>query len=726
MTEFTRHDGASVVRSPPIAGVGRWESDPATAQIEWSDEMYALLGRDRAQGPTNVEELLGRLVHPNDRDQLARLTPPEVGADPPSSVAECRILHTDGGWRRIRVELGPADAGTSRIAGTIGDVTRERDAQDALHEVQECFRSSFEQAPIGMMIIDLHGCYERVNDAFCAMVGFGHQQLIGISCDRITHPADVAADAAALQAMLAGEATSDTREQRYVHASGRLIWAQLNVTLVRAGDGRPMHFIAQAQDLTERRNYEHQVEHMADHDPLTGLLNRRSLERGLQLQVARVQRYGATGGVLMLDLDNFKYFNDTQGHSAGDGLIVRVAQALRARLRDSDLIARLGGDEFAVLVAGGDEQETQTVAETLVQIVRDEALSALDEEAVPALIGAGKRVTVSIGIARFDDRERLTGKEIMANADLAMYDAKDAGGDRWARYRTANHARKHADSQIKWADEIEYALSHDGFELLAQPVVSLSARRIAQYELLLRMRDRQGHVIRPASFLYIAERLGLSGDIDRWVITRGTEMLAEQRALSRDLRIEINLSARTIGDGRLPELIERRLHETGIPPDRLVFEVPETSAVAHVGSTAAFAERLSELGCKFALDDFGAGFGSFYYLKHIPFDYLKIDGEFVRHCAHNATDRTLIAAVVGIVRDLGKHTIAEFAPDQETVELLARLGVDYVQGFYLGRPAPLSEHVATFGGPADQHHDVPAHGTSRFRRQVGAAPSSHA
>jgi diguanylate cyclase (GGDEF)-like protein/PAS domain S-box-containing protein len=588
----------------------------------------------------------------------------------------------------VQIHARPGQRGDS------ADLTRGHAARDLSHDVEDCFRRSFEQAPIGMMIVDLSGRYERVNDAFCAMVGFDHKQLVGLSRDRITHPEDVVADAAALRSLLAGEATSDTREKRYVHASGRLIWAQINLTLIRADDGSPLHFIAQVQDTTERRDYQRQLQHMAYHDPLTGLLNRHGLMHYLHSHVTRVQRYGATGGVLMLDLDNFKYFNDTQGHTAGDQLIVRVAHALRTRLRDSDVIARLGGDEFAVLVAGGDEQETRTVAEALVQIVRNEALPTPDEQAAHALLGSGNRVTISIGIARFGDRRRLSGDEIMANADVAMYEAKAAGGDCSARYSAAQHARRETVSSIKWAEEIDHALAHDGFELLAQPVISLPARQVAQYELLLRMHDRQGDLIHPGSFLYVAERLGLSGDIDRWVVKRATEMLAQQRARGRDLRIEINLTARTIGDVRLAELIEQRLGETGIPPDRLIFEVSETAAVAHVASAAAFAQRLSELGCKFALDDFGASFGSFYYLKHIPFDYLKIDGEFVTNCAHNKTDRTLISAVVHVARNMGKYTIAEFAGDQETVEVLTRLGVDFVQGYYLGGPAPLSEHVA--------------------------------
>jgi diguanylate cyclase (GGDEF)-like protein/PAS domain S-box-containing protein len=593
----------------------------------------------------------------------------------------------------VREQDEGVNADRDRGGGAPDRVSGERAARAAAHEAQEFFRCSFEHAPIGMTIIDLDGCYARVNDAFCAMLGYSHEQLTGRLGEPVTQPDDVAADADARRVLLAGDATSDRREKRYVHASGHVIWAAVSVTLIRDGDGLPLHFISQVQDVSERRGYERQLAHVADHDPLTGLLNGRRLERELGSHAARVRRYGATGAVLMLDLDHFKYFNDRQGHRAGDELIVRIGQALRSRLRDSDVVARLGGDEFALLLPGGDEEETKSVAEALLELVRDEALSIL-EEPLPGLIGAGRRVSASIGIARFEDGERMTAEEIMVNADLAMYEAKNAGGDRWARYSSERHVRPKTEGHIKWAEEIEYAIDHEGFELLAQPIVPLTDNRPAQYELLLRMRDRQGKLNQPGSFLYIAERLGLNGDIDRWVTRRAIDTLAEQRALGRDMHFEINLSGRTIGDEQLLELIERQLHETAVPPDRLIFEVAETAAVAHVSRAGAFIKRLAELGCKFALDDFGAGLGSFYYLKHLPFDYLKIDGEFIANCAQNETDRTLISAVVQIARDMGKHTIAEWAPDHDTVKILTGLGVDYGQGFHLGRPARLSEHLA--------------------------------
>ncbi len=355
---------------------------------------------------------------------------------------------------------------------------------------------------------------------------------------------------------------------------------------------------------------------------------------------------------------------NTQGHGAGDQLIIRIAQGLLSRLRDSDVLARVGGDEFAVLLPHEDEQETQIVAEALLRV------------------------------ARFDEGERLTAEEMMVNADLAMYDAKEDGRDRVSRYRTEEHERPKIESRMKLAERINDVLANDGFELFAQPIVSLGADEPAQYELLLRMRDVHGDLIPPASFLYVAERLGRIREIDRWVTGRAIDLLAEAFVARGDLRLEVNLSGHTIGDERLLELVERRLHETGVAAERLIFEITETAAVANIARAAAFADRLSALGCKFALDDFGAGFGSFYYLKHLPFDYLKIDGEFVCHCAENKTDRLLISAVVQIARGMGKRTIAEYVTSQETLDVVTQLGVDYGQGFHLGRPLPLAEHVA--------------------------------
>jgi diguanylate cyclase (GGDEF)-like protein/PAS domain S-box-containing protein len=708
-----RRERAALAQAQAIGGVGSWEWDLDSGESRWSAEQFRLHGLDPGDGAPAQPAYLAR-VHPDDRAAYQTSWDGHL-QQRGEHVQEYRFEHPALGTRTLLVhsDFLPAELGgkAAGLAGTCQDVTDERLARSALQAAEERFRCSFDEARIGMMILDLDGHYSRVNDAFCEIVGYSHEQLATLWRENITHPDDIAADAAAVRSLLANEATSHSSEKRYLHASGHLVWAAINLTLIRDAGGQPLHFIAQVQDITGRRSYERQLEHMADHDPLTGLLNRRSFARELSSHSARIARYGATGAVLMLDLDNFKYFNDTRGHSAGDALIVRIAQRLQSRLRASDVLARLGGDEFAVLLPHDDEDESRIVADVLLQIVSDEAM--------PMVMGEHKRVTASVGIARFDDGPGLTDDEIMVNADLAMYDAKEGGRNQWARYRTEQHDRPKIESRMKWVEQINDAIANDGFELLAQPIVPFRAHGPAQYELLLRMRDVHGDLIPPASFLYVAERLGMIREIDHWVTNRAIDMLAEHRAAGRDLRLEVNLSGHTTGDEDLLELVERRLRETGVPPDRLVFEITETAAIANIARAAAFAQRLAGLGCRFALDDFGAGFGSFYYLKHLPFDYLKIDGEYVRHCAENETDRILIAAVVQIARGMGKSTIAEFVTNQETVEVLTRLGVDYGQGYHLGRPQPLEHHLAAAATPAP---GVPERGPAAHRATQSACP----
>ena len=529
----------------------------------------------------------------------------------------------------------------------------------------------------------------RVNPAMCDIVGHAAEELEGRSFETVTHPDDLERDADHIQSMLRGEAASREVEKRYLHANGHPVWVQLNGTLVRDDDGRPHRFLIQVQDITDRRRYEQQLQHMADHDPLTGLLNRRSFERELQRHVAEIERYGVQGAAIVLDLDNFKYYNDTLGHHVGDELIVRMARVLQGRLRATDVLARLGGDEFAVILPKEDMNGARLVANALLECIRAEGRS------VDA--GRGKAITASIGVAMFDDEERLSGEDVLVNADLAMYDAKEAGRDRVAFYSNEDHTESRMKGRIKWVDQIRRALDEDGFTLLAQPIADLAGGPCNRYELLLRMQSDDGDLIPPGTFLYIAERLGWVQEIDRWVSRRAIRILAEQHDQGRDIDLEVNLSGLSIGDDELLAAVESGLRETGVDPARLTFEITETAAVANIAKARAFAERLSELGCKFALDDFGAGFGSFYYLKHLPFDFLKIDGEFVKGCASSETDRLLIEAVVGIARGMGKRTIAEFVGNEDTVRTLRRLGVDMGQGYHLGRPEPLE---TLLGAPA--------------------------
>jgi diguanylate cyclase (GGDEF)-like protein len=437
-----------------------------------------------------------------------------------------------------------------------------------------------------------------------------------------------------------------------------------------------------------RARAETQLRYMADHDHLTGLLNRRAFERRLTEHLAQGERYGHEGAVLMLDLDEFKQVNDTLGHSAGDELIARVGKALAERLRSTDTVARLGGDEFAVLLPRGSDEDAKTVANALLETIRAER--AAREQG-----GRARPISASIGVAPLHGAPAtLSIEEALVNADLAMYDAKEAGRDRFMTFGEESRTHGGIRARLEWVERIRTALEDDRFTLHAQPVVHATNRSTSQLELLVRMVAADGELIMPGSFLPIAERFGLIGDIDRCVVSKAIRMLDSQRRHGRRPTVEINLSGHSLGDPDLAAHIDSELQSSQIDPTQLVFEVTETAAIGNIDAARGFAQRLAELGCRFALDDFGAGFGSFYYLKHLPFDFIKIDGEFVRNLVGDDTDRLVVSAVVDLARGLGKRTIAEFVGDEPTVSALCDLGVDYLQGFHLGKPAPIERWLA--------------------------------
>jgi diguanylate cyclase (GGDEF)-like protein/PAS domain S-box-containing protein len=569
------------------------------------------------------------------------------------------------------------------------DVTARAEAERARRSAEERFRRSFEDAPVGMALLDGAGRYIEVNQALCEILGRAPDELVGSELSDCTHPDDVSGEGSLVAELLAGDTMRSSFEKRAVHGSGRSVWVGVHATEIGAGDGTDRMYLAQIIDVTDQRRFEEQLQHMADHDPLTGLENRRAFERAVESHLAHVRRYGAEGALLVLDLDHFKGVNDTLGHHAGDELIMSVADVLRGAVRESDRVARLGGDEFAVLLPKADEAQSRLVAEKLVAAVREDRR---------ILGGRAWTTTVSVGVALFTPT-RETAEQVLVDADLAMYDAKEAGRDGYSIYLPGERAASRTQARLAWMDRIRGALEEDRFTLVAQPILDLATDRVVHHELLLRMVDHDGDLLPPGSFLSIAERFGLVTEIDAWVCRRAIRTLAEHAGL--DLTLEVNLSGASIGSPELLETIESEIAASGVDPRALIFEVTETAAVSNITRARAFADRLNALGCRFALDDFGAGFGSFYYLKHLPFDFLKIDGEFVRQCATSSVDRVIISSLVRVATGLGKRTIAEFVDDQATIDMLRGLGVDMAQGYTIGRPAPLEDWLAANGVQSD-------------------------
>lgn len=585
------------------------------------------------------------------------------------------LLHGDGRLVPVSVSAAPIAGERPEVCLVATDLTERKQAEITLREAEERLRLAFEQAPIGMALLSLDGHIERVNAALAAITGQPEAQLLGAPLASLFDRAGATALLSRLTSLRSGEQDSSAVEVRYLDRDGRGVWVAESAAVVRDGGGRPQQILLHVEDIGERRHYEQQLEYLASHDLMTHLLNRRAFEHELAGHMERAGRYGAGGALVLLDLDNLKYVNDTLGHSTGDELLLAVAGALAERLRASDTLARLGGDEFGVLLPRADRETAQLIVGTLVAIIRELDLPGL------------RPVTASAGIALLTD-SGATVAEMLVRADLAMYEAKEQGGDGACLYAARDEKPK-MKLRIGRLERLETAIAEGALLLYAQPIVDLSSGRIDRHELLTRIPDGNDGVELAGKFIPLAERHGLVGEIDRWVCARAIELL-EAGVAPPGSRLAVNVSAKSL-NADYTAWIERRLAASAIDPARLTFELTETVAISNLPSAHRFAQRLRDLGCELALDDVGAGFGSFTHLRHIPFDLLKIDGQFVQKCVQDPRDRAVVEALVGIAGSLGKRTAAEFVGDEPTLAALRTIGVDMGQGYYFGRPAPVEE-----------------------------------
>ena len=522
------------------------------------------------------------------------------------------------------------------------------------------------------------GTIESWNRGAARLYGYTSVEAIGQHLAMLDATGNVVSEQQSLRKVFAGISIERFDTDKIRRDGERIVVAQA-MTPIRDARGRVIAAAVLARNVTERRHYEERLRYMADYDQLTGLCNRRRFEEELKRELARVGRYGDCGAVLSIDLDNFKSSNDFAGHAAGDAVLTAVARVLKLRFRQSDVVARLGGDEFGVLLTGVDAGAARKTAEDLLVAIHN---------CRPRFGGKSFRITASIGAATFESDDS-TASELLVNADLAMYAAKAEGRDRVIVFSASEGRNARATARLTWAERIREALDReDGFVLHMQPILDLATDRISHGELLLRMRDEYGNLIAPSAFLPAAERFGLIHAIDRWVVRRAIELIAQGRGAA--LPVSVNLSGDSVvGDPHLLEMIERELRASSVDPSMLIFEVTETAAIANMPEATTFARRVNELGASLALDDFGTGFGSFYYLKHLPVRYVKLDGEFIQNLPRSEVDAHMVNAIVGIAQGLGIKTVAESVSDQETIRVLRRHGVDYAQGFHVGRPAPV-------------------------------------
>jgi diguanylate cyclase (GGDEF)-like protein len=523
--------------------------------------------------------------------------------------------------------------------------------------------------------------------AAAQLLALSAESVVGVTLAGVSHPFDLGGDEQQWQALQAGTIDSYIVERQLADASGRPVPVLMAVSrMPTRTEGAQV--IVHLVDLRAQRQLEQQAAYLTDHDPLTGLFNRRRFEEELRRHLLRVTRHGASGAVLLLDLDQFKYVNDTLGHAVGDIVLRTVADTLAGRVRGEDVLARLGGDEFAILLPDAKTTEDVQAAATDILAVVVGTQVALPED--PQRPAAGVHLSASIGAAlipAFADADRL-----MTAADLAMYEAKEAGPGQ-LRIHSADSA--HAErirAGFTWGDRIRRALAERRFELHLQPIVPLQGAKDPQYEVLLRLRDGDW-LWHPSEFLRHAERLGLMVAIDRYVIDHAVRLLAGLPRHRRP-RLEVNLSAASLGEEQLADWIAERLHRHGVLSRDLIFEITETVAIANMPLAAATIRRLRAGGSGFALDDFGVGVSSFYYLRELPFDVLKIDGEFVRDLPTSRANQLIVRAMIDTAHGLGKAAVAEYVESFEVSEILRRLGCDFAQGQFFGMPQPAGDVLA--------------------------------
>jgi diguanylate cyclase (GGDEF)-like protein/PAS domain S-box-containing protein len=599
-------------------------------------------------------------------------------------------------WRFTRDDLSLMREVADRVSQALTNARlfasvqlAQANAEAAAHDLmmaEQRFRSAFANAPIGMALLSTRpgesNRIEDVNPALCQLTGFAAEQLQGSDLiETLVHPSERGPARRDVQWLLDGDLNATIAERHYLHSDGGDIWVQTSVArLSDAADDNQI--VLQVQDITERKRFERELRHLADHDPVTGLVNRRRFTEELERALTNGRRDGVATAVLVADVDRLKDLNDTHGHAAGDEALAAVSRMLSERTRATDTVGRLDGDEFGVVLAGSGEAAAEMIAQSL--------LEDMQQLAFPASAPQPVVVTLSIGIRAAEPDETLIAEELVGEADIAMYEAKERGRDRLAVGGRGSDEPARLRKRLGMADRIRHALKcDDGFELYEQPIRSLHTDAIERTEILVRMKDENGDILPPAAFLPIADRFGLLPALDKWVVTRSIDLLERRQAVGIELGLEVNLSGTSLGDRDVVDFITASVSNARIDPRALTFEVTETEAIVNIDRASLLSRQLSGLGCQFALDDFGAGFGSFYYLKHLPFDVVKIDGDFIKALQTSKTDQLTIQAIVTITRGLDKQTIAECVEDQDTTTMLRRFGVDFAQGLCIGKPKPV-------------------------------------
>lgn len=587
-------------------------------------------------------------------------------------------------------------AGESRLSDALRELEKanaiQREYLTQASEERARLNALLSAMQLGILFVDRHNKVIYANPAFehIWLVGGSKSHFIGMDASALlksvrstlAHPEKTGK--ALFQDPPSGEVAPALEIEM---TDGRLVTRQGYP--VRDGSAEVVGFLWVFEDVTRERQTADQILYLAERDPLTGLYNRHRFQEELKKVLSNSERRKATSALLFFDIDEFKHVNDTFGHRTGDALLVRVAGEVSAQVRRNETFSRLGGDEFAILCPNVTPTEVQSLAE---RIVRAIARIPFDFE------GSQLRLTCSLGIALFPDHAG-TSEDLVAHADTAMYQAKEAGKNTWRMYKENAGGSQHMIARMNWNERIEDALENDRLTLHFQGIYSCKTQQLRHWEALVRMEDKDhpDQPIMPGTFIPVAEKSGKILDIDRWVIGECISLLAMHPDVPA---IALNISGRSLGEPSLPRYIAETLRREEVSPARLIVEITETAAVSDLHDAQRFIDAMRASGTQTCLDDFGSGFSSFAYLKHLNVDMLKIDGQFIKNLPADRDNQVFVRAIIEVARGLRKRTVAECIEDEGSLEMLRNLGVDLGQGFHLSVP---KEQRSAFATPEMLH-----------------------
>jgi diguanylate cyclase (GGDEF)-like protein/PAS domain S-box-containing protein len=654
--------------------------------ISVNPSLVQMLGYDSAGELMALRSVSQLYVDPEERDLMLAALEREGNL----RNAELRLQRKDG--REIVVlenarTLLDDNGNVIGHEGTLSDITERKRAELEVHAQRERAQVTLNSIADGVIATDNEGRLDYLNPVAETLTGWPLEAARGRPVSEIitlrheTHGHTL--ENPAMICLREGKVTEMGQHSVLVSRDGREIPIQDSAAPIRDTAGKLTGAVLVVHDVSKERQLRRQLAHHAAHDSLTGLINRREFELRLE-RALETARAGAGHVLLYLDLDQFKVVNDTCGHTAGDQLLKQVTTLIRSFVRSADTVSRLGGDEFGILLESCTLDRAVEIADEMRGAIRDYRFVAKE---------AAFDIGVSIGLVEIcSDSESI--ESLLSAADVACYSAKDLGRNRVHVYQQGAAPERHAEMQ--WVSRITRAIDEDRLELYFQPIVPVGANpdKRGHYELLIRMRDQNGRMVPPNAFIPAAERYNIMPMVDRWVVTQAlTHLACRQADEAHDpgYTLAINLSGTSLNDDKFLEFVIAQIDEHGPAERTICFEITETAAISNLGVAVHFMNELKARGCEFSLDDFGNGLSSFSYLQNLPVDYIKIDGNFVRNIATNHVHQCMVDAIHRVGKAMGIRMIAEHVESRETLELLESIGVEYVQGFSIAPPAPVSE-----------------------------------